>query len=504
MQYGLVYEEELLLNELASARLTETITQETTWRKTGAELRARLEESRSDVQKATREVQKQQCACWLLEDERTAAQREQKDKAAALTAALGAGHVPSEVLAVVSKRLDDASAPQEVQEQGISTETGEEPEKALRRECAALSCRLDMVIDSLRAELGTGSEGPVCKLLEASRDNVYAQRRLVLASEAAEAEQQKLACIKARLELSQKEEVALRLQLEASSEACEEAQRDVDLLLRVKKGIVGELPLPIAALREPFDFSDSCLVSKEAVDNYKQDIISSGRQKLKILQAIKALRRQVEAIQWRTRLLELEAKDVSERTKDIHLLRITRSMQRILQLPGGNAPTNCSAVVTKQQREPGNHQWASQLPTEGLKDGQDSEVQLERLEVARAKLEKKASAVVAEIKQRESAIERTERQLERVNQSRNFKQRVVSLRRAQEKQSNEYATGRNASAIWETADEIRMVSQLQMRLRKNTQLIKSLSQELNALRERSVIFFQDVPEAHPAKKKRDP
>lgn len=49
-----------------------------------------------------------------------------------------------------------------------------------------------------------------------------------------------------------------------------------------------------------------------------------------------------------------------------------------------------------------------------------------------------------------------------------------------------------------------MVSQLQMRLRKNTQLIKSLSQELNALRERSVIFFQDVPEAHPAKKKRDP
>ncbi|CDJ55932.1 hypothetical protein, conserved [Eimeria maxima] len=285
--WKLVYEEELLLNELASARLTETITQETTWRKTGAELRARLEESRSDVQKATREVQKQQCACWLLEDERTAAQREQKDKAAALTAALGAGHVPSEVLAVVSKRLDDASAPQEVQEQGISTETGEEPEKALRRECAALSCRLDMVIDSLRAELGTGSEGPVCKLLEASRDNVYAQRRLVLASEAAEAEQQKLACIKARLELSQKEEVALRLQLEASSEACEEAQRDVDLLLRVKKGIVGELPLPIAALREPFDFSDSCLVSKEAVDNYKQDIISSGRQKLKILQAIK-------------------------------------------------------------------------------------------------------------------------------------------------------------------------------------------------------------------------
>ena len=80
---------------------------------------------------------------------------------------------------------------------------------------------------------------------------------------------------------------------------------------------------------------------------------------------MQALRRQVEAIQWRTRLLELEAKDVSERTKDIHLLRITRSMQRILQMPGRPARSsdvawgvsshdnwNCAslaAAVTKQQ-----------------------------------------------------------------------------------------------------------------------------------------------------------
>ncbi|CDI86709.1 hypothetical protein, conserved [Eimeria praecox] len=484
-----VYEEELLLNGLASARLTDSISQESTWRRTGEELRLRLEASRANIQDANREVQKQQCSCWLLEDERTSAQHEQKDKAVALTAALGAGHVSSEVLAVLNKRLDDALTPQDTQGHGNSVATREEPEQALRRECAALGCRLDTVVGSLKAELGIGPEGPLFKLLEATRDTVYAQRRLVLASEAADAEQQKLACIKTRLELSQKEEASLRLQLEASLNAFEEAQRDVDLLLRVKKGIVGDLPSPVAALREPFDFSDACLVSQGAVDGYKQDIIASGRQKLRILQAIKALRQQVEAIQWRTRLLELEAKDVSERTKDIHLLRITRR---------GDASNSCSVVASKQ-REYGGHHWVSQLPTESLKDGQEAEAQLEGLEEARAELEKKSAAVMAEIKQREMAIERTERQLERVNQNRSYKQRVVVLRRAQEKQSNKYAASRNASSAWEPADEIRMVSQMQTRLRKNTELINSLSEELNMLRERSVIFFQDVPEARPAK-----
>ena len=103
-----VYEEELLLNELASARLTDSITQETRLRKTGTELRMRLETTRLDAQETSRELQKQQCSCWLLEDERTSAQHEHREKQAALSAALGAGHVPTEVLATLNRRLDDA------------------------------------------------------------------------------------------------------------------------------------------------------------------------------------------------------------------------------------------------------------------------------------------------------------------------------------------------------------------------------------------------------------
>ncbi|CDJ49022.1 hypothetical protein, conserved [Eimeria brunetti] len=364
-----VYEEELLLNTLASARLTDSITQETTWRKTGAELRMRLEASKSTIEETNRELQKQQCSCWLLEDERTSAQQEQRDKATALTAALGTGHVPSDVIALISKRLNDALAPQGAQEQGDSVEAQEEPEQALRRECAALSCRLDAAVGSLKAELCTGSEGPLCKLLEASRDSAYAQRRLALAGEVADAEQQKLARIKMRLELSQKEEATLRLQLEASSTAFEEAQHDVDLLLRVKKGIVGELPSSIAALHEPFDFTDSCLVSQGAVDGYKQEIIANGREKLRILQAIKT----------------------------------ATSPNSVIEKPlcsGGDIPTSGSAAVSKQQRDLGSPQWVSQQPADSLKDGQENEAVVERLEEARAELERKSATVLAEIKQR--------------------------------------------------------------------------------------------------------
>lgn len=56
--------------------------------------------------------------------------------------------------------------------------------------------------------------------------------------------------------------------------------------------------------------------------------------------------------------------------------------------------------MSKQQRELGGHQWASQLPTDGLKDGQESEVGLGRLEEERAELEKKSAAVIAETRQR--------------------------------------------------------------------------------------------------------
>ncbi|CDJ42173.1 hypothetical protein ETH_00023525 [Eimeria tenella] len=103
-----VYEEELLLTELASARLTDSIAQEAANETAEAEIQSRLENSTAQVQQLHQELQKQQGSCWLLDDERAAAQHDQKTKATALLAALGLVHVPSETLAAINKKLNDA------------------------------------------------------------------------------------------------------------------------------------------------------------------------------------------------------------------------------------------------------------------------------------------------------------------------------------------------------------------------------------------------------------
>lgn len=79
----------------------------------------------------------------------------------------------------------------------------------------------------------------------------------------------------------------MRHQLAASTSELQKIQLDVNLLLRIRKGIIAEAPASVAELQEPFDFSDSCLVSRGILEAYKQDIISGGRQKLRVLESIK-------------------------------------------------------------------------------------------------------------------------------------------------------------------------------------------------------------------------
>ncbi|KAL8445211.1 hypothetical protein Emed_005769 [Eimeria media] len=167
-----VYEKERLMVELATYRLIQKIELEEEAEATEALLRAKLETCKELLQQLQQELQQQQGACWLLEDERATAQQSQKEKAAALSAAHGAGHVSSEGLATLNKKLHEA------------------------QKCAALAECVDKAFEELKDAVSTGPEGPFRKMLEASRDSIYAQQKFVLASEAADAEQRKLAKLK--------------------------------------------------------------------------------------------------------------------------------------------------------------------------------------------------------------------------------------------------------------------------------------------------------------------
>lgn len=57
---------------------------------------------------------------------------------------------------------------------------------------------------------------------------------------------------------------------------------------------------------------------------------------------------------------------------------------------------------------------------------------------------------------------------------------------------------------WEPADQIRVLSRMQARILEKEELINSLKAELNRLRERNVIFYQDAPEIGPLSHKPGP
>ncbi|KAL8443999.1 hypothetical protein Emag_005730 [Eimeria magna] len=212
-----VYERERLMVELASYRLIQKIELEEEAEATEALSRAKQERCRKLLQQLHQELQKQQGVCWLLEDEKATAQQSQKEKAAALSAAHGSTHMSVEGLATLTKKIHEAES-------------------------------VNKAFEELKDAVNTGPEGPLRMMLEASRDSIYAHQKLVLASEAADAEQHKLANLR------------------------------------------------------------------------------------------KSLQRQMATVKWRTQVTELEAQDVMERTKDVHLLRINRGMQKILQMRGTPVP----------------------------------------------------------------------------------------------------------------------------------------------------------------------
>ncbi|KAL8275153.1 hypothetical protein Esti_000903 [Eimeria stiedai] len=283
---GRVYEKERLIIELAISRLIQKIEREKEAEAEEAISRARHATSKELLQQLQQELQKQQGVCWLLEDEMAVAQQSQKEKAATLSAAQGSGQVSPEALATLNKRLHEALCVCKSVRKSNLVEDTEDPEQVFREECVALSECVDKAFEELKDVISTGPEGPLRKILEASRDSIYAQQRLVLASEAADAEQRKLDKLKNRLEERQREVSELQEAMEESLSALKDMQLDADLLLRVRQGALNEIPACIAKLQEPFSFGHFCLVNSSTVETYKQEIIAGGRQKLRGLQAI--------------------------------------------------------------------------------------------------------------------------------------------------------------------------------------------------------------------------
>eukprot|EP00742_Colponemidia_sp_Colp-10_P004312 GILJ01004600.1.p1 GENE.GILJ01004600.1~~GILJ01004600.1.p1 ORF type:complete len:1711 (-),score=393.32 GILJ01004600.1:88-5118(-) len=101
---------------------------------------------------------------------------------------------------------------------------------------------------------------------------------------------------------------------------------NVELLVKIKQG---QVEVPQSAVVT--DYGDAILVKREVVEEKNAHILQLGKEKVGTLVKIKDFRRNINLMQWEHSMLQLQMHDLEERTKDVHMLRVTKNLQSLLR-----------------------------------------------------------------------------------------------------------------------------------------------------------------------------
>jgi len=130
---------------------------------------------------------------------------------------------------------------------------------------------------------------------------------------------------------------------------------DIEILFRLKQGQV-----EICFDEVINDHSDMVVIEKEVVESRNRRILELGKDKVGTLEITKEFRKKLNLIDWEHKMLGLKMKDLEERTKDVHMLRVTKELQSLLkggEESGSKADTDVLQrklehyKLTTQQRE---------------------------------------------------------------------------------------------------------------------------------------------------------
>lgn len=108
---------------------------------------------------------------------------------------------------------------------------------------------------------------------------------------------------------------------------------DIEMLFKLKQG---QVEVPQAAVVT--DYSDAIVIDQEVVESRNRRIQELGQEKVGILETTKEFRKQLNFIQWEHKMLAMQTTDLEERTKDVHMLRVTKELQSLLK--GGEEGKN--------------------------------------------------------------------------------------------------------------------------------------------------------------------
>merc|ERR1719450_1006654 len=132
---------------------------------------------------------------------------------------------------------------------------------------------------------------------------------------------------------AQAEHDQLQSELSEHIQLMERELYDIEIMFKLKQG---QVEVPQAAVVT--DYSDAVVIDSEVVESRNRRILELGKEKVGILNTIKEFRKKLNLIQWEHKMLALQTTDLEERTKDVHMLRVTKGLQSLLK--GGEEGRN--------------------------------------------------------------------------------------------------------------------------------------------------------------------
>lgn len=108
---------------------------------------------------------------------------------------------------------------------------------------------------------------------------------------------------------------------------------DIEILFKLKQGQVEVQQAAVVT-----DYSDAVVIDKEVVESRNRRILQLGQEKVGTLGTTKEFRKKLNLIHWEHKMLEMQTLDLEERTKDVHMLRVTKNLQILLK--GGEEGKN--------------------------------------------------------------------------------------------------------------------------------------------------------------------
>jgi len=280
-----------------------------------------------------------------------------------------------------------------------------------------------------------------------------------------------------------------RLQLELSEHKhlMDRELFDIEILFKLKQGQVEVQQAAVVT-----DYSDAVVIDKEVVESRNRRILQLGKEKVGTLDTTKEFRKKLNLIHWEHKMLAMQTLDLEERTKDVHMLRVTKGLQSLLK--GGEEGKN-KADADLLERKIQHLEATTQQKEQSLKKQYGMSNQATKLrKMENSMLEKKLRELQQNVIQREHIRRLRAPQGGAGGQSTGQGQKPRIIGGGGKIEENEGAV-RMAQTNFR---EVKTRQTLMDAAKKHTEEIDLLRKELDRLRQKTFPSFVQLNEERPA------